>query len=266
MYRPDQPPLPPAAVETRPESLLADVPFTRPDVEDEPTPSLAQFTRPIEPVAPLMAITTISRQPLSREVAAEVEVPERAVKTPVAETEPSKPPVRIAERAADPHKEPPMPETPVAASPGGTATKFDFSPSRMLGVAMTQAGLEIGQNIPKIHEVMPEPFDVTNHAGNMWVGAAIAATAAIPYSIKNNVGEDVGMTIDQASMDRFRKFGIATICGATALANTITETKWGVQNLPVADWLNGENPGVLDTLYSTTWAGIASMLFWRKQG
>jgi hypothetical protein len=99
----------------------------------------------------------------------------------------------------------------------------------------------------------------------MWVGALIAGGASIAYASKNSIHEG-RLTLDSESMNRFRKFGVAMVCGATALTNCITETKWGVKHLPVAEWLGGTTPDVLDTAYSTAWAGlVSSVFFWRKR-
>jgi len=125
--------------------------------------------------------------------------------------------------------------------------------------------LEPMQYIPHIHEWMPEPFDITNHAGNMVGGTAVAIMGSLAYGAKNQVKNDSPeLEIDTEAMQRFRKFGVAAICGVTALANCVTETRWGVQHLPVARWLNGTTPDILDTTYSTLWAGGLSFAFWRK--
>lgn len=142
--------------------------------------------------------------------------------------------------------------------------EYDFQERRILPLNAVAFLLEGAQKIPGIHEVMQEPFDITNHGGNMCFGTGIASITALTYAIKNSIDED-GLTINEESMNRFRKYGIAMACGATALVNGITETKWGVKHLPVAEWLGGRTPDVLDTLYSTAWAGVASVLLWRKR-
>ena len=140
---------------------------------------------------------------------------------------------------------------------------YELATPRLTIAGLTGPLLEAAQNIPHIHEVMSEPFDITNHAGNVWGGALVAAGVTIGYAMKNSTNEE-SLTISEESMSRFRRRGVAMIMGATALANCITETKWGVQHLPVAGWLNGETPDVLDTVYSTVWGGILSLAFWKK--
>lgn len=142
-----------------------------------------------------------------------------------------------------------------------------YSPARhrLIPLALTGPTIEAGQLIPGIHEMMPEPFDITNHAGNMAIGTVVAAAAVWQYAGRHSI-RDTEKVIDQESMDRFRKYRVAVVCGATALANCITETKYGVQHFPVAEWLGGKTPDVLDTLYSTAWAGLlAHVAFWRKR-
>lgn len=144
-----------------------------------------------------------------------------------------------------------------------TTQNYEFASSGFLKTAVAGTLLEFGQNIPHIHEVMPEPFDITNHAGNLWVGAAVAYVAIDRYTAKNRL-DDKSYAISDESMSTFRKRGVAMIMGATALANCITETQWGVQYLPVNDLLGGTTPDVLDTVYSTVWSGILSLAFWKK--
>ena len=121
---------------------------------------------------------------------------------------------------------------------------------RFVAAAVTGPILEMMQNIPGIHQVMPEPFDITNHAGNMWGGSTIAMVGTALYAARTSE-EPKTWVIDDESMSRFRKFGVSAICGAAALINCVTETKWGVSHLPVAGWLHGKTPDPLDTLYST---------------
>jgi hypothetical protein len=120
----------------------------------------------------------------------------------------------------------------------------------------------IQTQVPQIHEILPEALDISDHAGNMWVGAAVAAAATIGYAVKNRVNDDFAITAE--SMSRFRKVGVPIVLGATAALNCITETKWGVKHLPVDNWLNAPYADPLDTLYSTVWGGVLSLAFWRK--
>lgn len=140
---------------------------------------------------------------------------------------------------------------------------YELATRRLTIAGLTGPLLEAAQNIPHIHEVMPEPFDITNHAGNMWGGALVAAGVTFGYAMKNNTTEE-SLTISEESMSSFRKRGVAMIMGATALANCVTETKWGLQHFPVGEWLHGTTPDVLDTIYSTVWGGILSLAFWKK--
>lgn len=122
--------------------------------------------------------------------------------------------------------------------------------------------------LPGIHNIMLDrPFDVFNHVSNMTLGAAIASTAAFFYARKMSVHEDQkGIQISEKSMRRFRRYGIPAVCFAAALANSVTETKWGVKVLPTHKLSEGLTsvPDVLDTVYSTVWAGATSWFIWRK--
>ncbi len=142
--------------------------------------------------------------------------------------------------------------------------RYSISPKHTLTAMLTGPLLEMGQLIPGIHDVMAEPFDITNHAGNMWVGSFVAGCAAITYNaIKEQ--EDVQGGIPQEAVSRFRKYGTAAICSTVAAVNCITETKWGVETFPVAEALGGTTPDVLDTAYSTAWAGLVSVGLWRRK-
>jgi hypothetical protein len=143
---------------------------------------------------------------------------------------------------------------------------YDFDGGRAAFAIFSGTLLESAQEIQALR--MPEPFDLTNHGGNMWVGAGIAAAVSLGHAVKNDPHGDVLYecpgSVNSEAMGRFRRFSVAAICGATALVNCVTETKWGVQYLPVAEALNGPEPDILDTIYSVAAAGIASFAVWRR--
>jgi hypothetical protein len=143
------------------------------------------------------------------------------------------------------------------------AQNYELSTRRITVAGLIGPLLETAQKIPHIHEVMPEPFDMTNHAGNMFGGFSIALGVTLGYAMRNGNNEEA-LTIPEESMSRFRRRGAAIIMGATALANCVTETKWGLQHFSVGEWLHGTTPDILDTVYSTVWGGVLSLAFWKR--
>jgi hypothetical protein len=139
--------------------------------------------------------------------------------------------------------------------------RYQLQTPRILPASVLTSTLELAQKIPGIHEVMREPLDITNHAGNMYVGAAAATVVSLAFAAK---GSEKDISISNESMKQLRRFGIAAACGATAVINCMTETRWGVSHLPVAEWVGGKTPDSLDTLYSTVWAGVTLLAFWKK--
>ncbi len=144
-----------------------------------------------------------------------------------------------------------------------SAREYELSRKRFVLFGIMAPALESLQNIPHIHEVMPEPFDVTNHAGNFWVGGLVAGAVSVAAAAADSSTSQGFMP--EASMGRFRKRTLPVIFGATALLNCITETRWGVKHLPIAEALDGPVPDPLDTLYSTAWAGLAATFMWKKR-
>ena len=143
--------------------------------------------------------------------------------------------------------------------------EYELSTLRLLGAGMVGPGLESIQNVPNVHEFTPEPFDITNHAGNMWGGTFIGTAAALAYSIyiAKKYGED-DLILPANSVSRFRRVGVPVVGLATALINTVTETKWGLSTFPIGKALNGPVPDILDTLYSTAWGIAVSCAVWRR--
>jgi hypothetical protein len=149
-----------------------------------------------------------------------------------------------------------------------------FTPlSRLLTTVNTAViSLELMQLSPECH--LPEPFDIVNHAGNMGYGGINACVGTMAYTLykdrqrardQDNVNVYNGNAfLTKDEKQTFNRFGVAAICGATALMNCVTETKWGVKHLPVAEMLGGTTADPLDLIYSTVWAGIASLAFWKK--
>lgn len=129
---------------------------------------------------------------------------------------------------------------------------------------MTIAGsfTEMLQNFPHLH--LPEPFDIVNHAGNFWGGTTTAIAMAATYGILYGVNNGTDLKISEQHMATFRKAIIPAILVTTFLLNCITETRWGVDHLPFAHWLGGTTPDVLDSVYSTAYAGVASAVIWEE--
>ncbi len=142
--------------------------------------------------------------------------------------------------------------------------EYELVKSRFTQAAIAGPALEMAQNIPGIHEIMAEPFDLTNHAGNLWGGTIVAGVTAFAYAKRMEAPEN-SLVINEEDMNLFCKYAVAGVVGATALINCVTETKWGVKNLPFAEWLHGTTPDRLDALYSAVWGGILSMAFWKKR-
>jgi hypothetical protein len=149
----------------------------------------------------------------------------------------------------------------IQESPAGP--DYALSARRMLTANVMVPLLETTQTIPGINDVMAEPFDVQNHAGNMGAGVVIATVGTLAFAVKNSTGEQA-LTIPAESMGRFRRYGVVAVMAAAMLVNGVTETKWGVQHLPVAGWLRGDEPDAWDTAYSTATAGLFSLAFWKK--
>jgi hypothetical protein len=55
--------------------------------------------------------------------------------------------------------------------------EYDFSTNRIIPLNIVGMGLEVAQNIPNIHDVMPEPFDITNHAATC--GSVLSSRVAL---------------------------------------------------------------------------------------
>jgi len=119
------------------------------------------------------------------------------------------------------------------------------------------------------HYNLPDVINIAEHVGSLWPGGVVATLGSYAFLAYNyqQIRKETGVEPkqDRVSAERlsaFRKYGTPAIMAATALVNCITETKWGVEHLPVAGWFNGKTPDVLDTAYSTVWAGICANLFW----
>jgi hypothetical protein len=145
--------------------------------------------------------------------------------------------------------------------------EYQWSMARVAAVGATLPIAEpLLQNTPAIHDAISGPLNPTNYIGNMYVGATIAAGVSLAYATAKGIDRSLKDTaISQASMETFRRRGVAVACGATAVVNCLTETKWGVQHFPLAEWIHGETPDIFDTLASTATAAVASLAFWRKK-
>jgi len=93
----------------------------------------------------------------------------------------------------------------------------------------------------------------------MWGGAILGLMATYGLQSWLNNRQTISGTVNEKTFNRARKITTAAAVGVTALVNCVTETKWGVSHLPVADLLGGRVADPLDTLYS---AGYAGWLSW----
>ena len=115
---------------------------------------------------------------------------------------------------------------------------------------------------------IPEPLDLFNHTGNLWVGSSLAILSTAGAIAVSNLSTESIKTLDfniqEEKFSRTRKLAFGLAVGSTALVNCITETKWGVTHLPIANALGGPVPDVIDTAYSTGFASILTWFGWRK--
>lgn len=83
------------------------------------------------------------------------------------------------------------------------------------------------------------------------------------YAYRNPETRPGDFEVSAADMSKFRKFGVAAVSASVGLINCITETKWGIQHIPVISELAG-TPDPLDAIYGTAAAVLTSLLIWRK--
>lgn len=138
------------------------------------------------------------------------------------------------------------------------------TPTFFIGWALETIG-----NIADLRGIIPEPFDIFAHAGNLFVGVAVVCVVIPVISImamrRYNEREDMvfrGFT--HHDMIWARTGGTIATMTITALINSTVETQWGVENLPIADIMNGTTPDPLDLIYSTAWSGILCALPWKR--
>lgn len=133
-------------------------------------------------------------------------------------------------------------------------------------VLFSGLALEAGQRFAGLGGKIPEPLDVFNHAGNMWIGGfvALATTQGVIAANQRSGRSPDHYSVKENDFRSTRRIIVGASVGVTALVNCITETKWGVSHLPVAEALNGTTPDVLDTAYSTAFAGLLTTLGWRQ--
>ena len=119
---------------------------------------------------------------------------------------------------------------------------------------------------------LPDPINIPDYSGNMAIGGAVAAVVALLYgTVKAGpAAEHIrDITITESELAGFRKWGTLAIVGGVAIANSITETKWGFRTFPavarVSEFLSGPQPHIWDGVYSTLWAGICANIFWKKR-
>lgn len=150
--------------------------------------------------------------------------------------------------------------------------RFRYPWLTSLGARTSGPILETLAEVAHMRNHIPEPFDVFAHAGNLWGGAVIAtvavdirnATALRKKTFKQG-NEQPGSYLTQAELRSFRRKWVPAVVGATLAVNAVTETKWGVQALPVAKWLNGTTPDPLDAAYSAAFGGVIAGFGWRRQ-
>ena len=111
---------------------------------------------------------------------------------------------------------------------------------------------------------LPEPFDIVNNVGNMGPSVPLAMAGCMLYAYHHPEVRPADFQLSAEKMSNFRKFGIAAVCAGVALVNCITETKWGIQHVPVIGELAG-TPDPLDIVYGTAMGAFTSLFVWRKK-
>ncbi|MDQ5913312.1 MAG: hypothetical protein QG659_734 [Patescibacteria group bacterium] len=116
---------------------------------------------------------------------------------------------------------------------------------------------------------IPEPFDIANHAGNLMFGGVVGVVAAAGAHshMRKQLGEDApehSAVVPEESIKKYRKFAVAASAMVALAINAVTETKWGVDNLPVARMLYGTTADPLDAIYSTAFAAGITTSAWSR--
>ncbi|HSX16839.1 MAG TPA: hypothetical protein VLH86_01930 [Patescibacteria group bacterium] len=149
---------------------------------------------------------------------------------------------------------------------------YQFQVVPAMAASLPLEALDMAEGRPSgVPGVPGEVIDfIADHAGNMSVTTGMAMIGAAAYlGVRNRKPKPESyrelLSVPEDSLRRFRVFGVGAIMGVAALANCVTETRWGIETFPgIAKTLSSPQPDVWDTITSTAWAGIVAGLFWRR--
>jgi hypothetical protein len=134
----------------------------------------------------------------------------------------------------------------------------------LFGLSFTSAVLENMQTLQSSLPQIPEPFNVINHAGNMWIGASVVLLAGWLYGAWKTPEKSTAVQISETDYEAYQKYIMPLTFIGTIAVNCMTETQWGIDNLPFAKFFHGITPDILDTIYSVGYAAISSKILWNK--
>jgi hypothetical protein len=120
------------------------------------------------------------------------------------------------------------------------------------------------KHVPYLRHLLPEPFNLFDHAGNFG-GGALVALAAVYLKRGLEVRKSGRAYLTRAQLRSFYRRWVPGVLVVTAAVNAVTETRWGVDTLWVAKALFGAKttPDVLDLIYSVGAGGVLAVLGWR---
>lgn len=133
---------------------------------------------------------------------------------------------------------------------------YSLTTTRALIFGLIFPVLELFQNESSLH--FKEPFDLINHVGNMGLGAMLTYSANLVIlkftSHTKTTDNDPILTERQFENTKFIRLFLSLVI--VTLANMSVETKWGIEHLPIANWLHGTTPDPLDLIYSVGYSII----------
>jgi hypothetical protein len=143
------------------------------------------------------------------------------------------------------------------------AGRFVLNHAAILGGTLTWFLLDVVADLePRLRRLLPEPFDLFSHAGNLKGGAIVAVAALVVRQAVARIRTG-SSDLSQRQVRSFRRIWVPAVVGITAAVSAMTETRWGV-DLVGHRLFPGTTPDPLDLVHSAVFGGVLAALGWRR--
>ncbi|OLT04521.1 hypothetical protein BJF90_22045 [Pseudonocardia sp. CNS-004] len=143
------------------------------------------------------------------------------------------------------------------------AGRFVLNHAAILGGTAAWFLLDVVADLePRLRGLLPEPFDLFSHAGNLKGGATVAIAALLVRRVVARSRTGSG-ELSQRQVRSFRRFWVPAVVGITAAVSAMTETSWGL-DLVGHRLFPDTTPDPLDLVHSAVFGGVLAALGWRR--